>query len=125
MASASDDRDLQTRHRGGWTPPRRYPRSPVSIECQLEGVSAGASLRLSELSVGGCYVDTRTDFRPGERVTITAAFPSAELEFRGTILYVHSGYGFGVAFDTLAPNTREQLEKFLLTLTSLRSDGSS
>ena len=93
---------------------RRHPRCPVSIDCQVDGASVGSSMRLSELSVGGCYVDTRVDFREGSRVTITAAFPSAELVFTGKVLYVHSGYGFGVGFDQLADPTREGLEEFLL-----------
>lgn len=92
---------------------RRHPRCPVSIDCQVDGASVGSSMRLSELSVGGCYVDTRVDFREGSRVTITAAFPSAELVFTGKVLYVHAGYGFGVEFDRLADPTREGVEEFL------------
>jgi hypothetical protein len=92
---------------------RRHPRWPVSIDCQVEGASVGSSMRLSELSVGGCYVDTRVDFRQGTPVTITAAFPASEVVFTGTVLYVHSGYGFGVGFDALAEQTREELEEFL------------
>lgn len=92
---------------------RRYPRWPVSIDCEVGGASGRSSMRLSELSVGGCYVDTRTMFAEGTPVTITAMFPDTELTFTGRVLYVHPGYGFGVGFDPLSDATREQLEEFL------------
>ena len=94
-------------------PPRRYPRHPVSIECEVEGASGHASLRLSELSAGGCYVDTRTQFSVDTAVTIRAQFPAGELVFTGRVLYVQPGYGFGVAFDALTDSTRQQLDAFL------------
>ena len=96
-----------------YDPPRRYPRQPVSIDCQVEGASGHASLRVSELSLGGCFVDTRTQFAAGTPVTIRAMFPTGELVFTGRVLYEQQGYGFGVAFDPLPDGTREQLEKFL------------
>lgn len=93
--------------------PRQYPRCPVSIDCQVDGLAAGLSTRLSELSLGGCFVDTRTPFGTGGRITITAALPSSEVVFTGTVLYVLSGYGFGVGFDRLPERTHEHLEEFL------------
>ena len=92
---------------------RQYPRCPVSIDCQVDGLSAGLSTRLSELGIGGCFVDTRTAFGTGGRITITAALPSSEVVFTGTVLYELSGYGFGVGFDALPERTHEQLEEFL------------
>jgi hypothetical protein len=70
-------------------------------------------MRLSELSVGGCYVDTRTQFAEGSPVSITAMFPGADLMLTGRVLYVQPGYGFGVGFDPLPEPTRQQLEEFL------------
>jgi len=93
--------------------PRQYPRCPVSIDCQVDGLASGLSTRLSELGLGGCFVDTRTAFGTGGRITITAALPSSEVVFTGTVLYVLSGYGFGVGFDTLPERTHGQLEEFL------------
>ena len=89
---------------------RRFPRQSVSIECQVEGSSGRASMRLSELSLGGCYVDTRMEFAPGTVVTIRAAFPTGELTLSGRVIYMQSGYGFGVGFDDLPEETRQTLE---------------
>ena len=94
-------------------PQRRYPRLPVSIDCQVEGASGHASLRVSELSLGGCYVDTRMQFGVDTPMTIRAAFPTGEAVFTGRVIYEQAGYGFGVAFDALSDSTREQLENFL------------
>jgi hypothetical protein len=94
-------------------PLRRYPRWPVSIDCDVEGTSGHSSMRLSELSIGGCYIDTRMAFAEGASVTITALFPGGDLTFTGRVIYVHPGYGFGVGFDPLSDATREKLEEFL------------
>ena len=93
--------------------PRRYPRWPVSIDCEVEGAATSASMRLSELSVGGCYVDTRMVFSDGTPVTIKAMFPGADLTFTGKVLYAQPGYGFGVGFDPLPDPVREKLEDYL------------
>lgn len=77
-------------------------------------------MRLSELSVGGCYVDTRTQFSEGSPITITAMFPGADLVLTGRVLYVQPGYGFGVGFDQLSDDTRKQLEEFLERASSER-----
>jgi hypothetical protein len=68
---------------------------------------------MSELSIGGCYVDTRTQFSEGTAITITAMFPGADLVLSGKVLYTQQGYGFGVGFDPLPDTTRQQLEEFL------------
>jgi hypothetical protein len=93
--------------------PRRYARWPVAIDCEVEGASGRASMRLSELSLGGCFVDTRTLFTEGMATTIVAFFPGGELTLPGRVLYVQPGYGFGVGFDALPDSTRERLEAFL------------
>lgn len=95
------------------TRPQRRPRWPVSIECQVDGLSTGLSTRVSELSIGGCFVDTRTAFGTGGRITITAALPASEVVFTGTVLYELYGFGFGVGFDALPERTHEQLEEYL------------
>ena len=92
---------------------RRYPRVQVLIDCQVEGTSGRAPTRLSELSLGGCYVDTRTQFSVGASVTIYAAFPAGDVVLSGHVLYVQPTYGFGVGFDDLPDTTRQQLHAFV------------
>jgi hypothetical protein len=96
-----------------YDPPRRYARLPVSIDCAIEGASGRASMRVSELSLGGCYVDTRIQFAEGSPVTVRAALPAGEVILTGRVIYAQPGFGFGVAFDELAGSTREQMESFL------------
>ena len=92
---------------------RRYTRQRVSIDCQVDGASGRASMRLSELGLGGCFVDTRMEFSPGTPVTVRAAFPSGELVFKGRVIYILSGYGFGLAFEELTPEMQQALESIL------------
>ena len=96
-----------------YNPPRRYPRLPVSVDCQVEGASGHASMRVSELSLGGCYVDTRMQFGADAPITIRALLPTGDVVFTGRVRYEQPGYGCGVAFDPLSDEARERLEAFL------------
>ena len=85
-----------------YDPPRRYARLPVSIDCAVEGASGRASMRVSELSIGGGYVDTIIQFSEGSPVSIRAALPAGDVVLTGRVIYAQPGYGFGVAFEDLA-----------------------
>ena len=66
-------------------------------------------MRLSELGMGGCYVDTRMLFAVGAPVTLHSTLGGAEVTMSGRIVYTQPGFGFGVAFDTLPDMAQQQL----------------
>ena len=82
-----------------YTHRRRWPRQPVTVECHIEGVSGRASIRLSELSWGGGYVDTSADFTAGSPVRLVMILDGNEATVSGRVVYTHPGMGFGFAFD--------------------------
>ena len=51
---------------------RRHVRLPMVVECQVDGISGRGSMRLSDLSLSGCYVDTATGVALGSTVAIAA-----------------------------------------------------
>jgi hypothetical protein len=93
---------------------RRYPRLPVLVECQVEGASGRATMRLTDLSPKGCFVDTTMTFPPGPVVTLVATLGEAEVTLAGRVVPMQqSGYGFGIEFTDLDDATQEKLDAYI------------
>jgi PilZ domain len=82
---------------------RRDPRVPLVVECQVEGISGRASMRLSDLSVGGCYVDVASAISEGSQVSLHTTLGGRPVVLTGVVAHSKQGVGFGVRFDPL-PN---------------------
>ena len=87
---------------------RRHPRRGVLLDCRIEGTSARATLRITDLSVGGCYVDTRFPVSIGSKITVRV-LADPEVVLPGRVTSAQPGFGFGVAFDELPDATCTQL----------------
>ena len=96
-----------------YTPRRRWPRLPVAVECHIEGVST--TLRLSELSLGGGYVDTTAVLSAGDPVSLVLVLDGEEATVSGRIIYTHTAMGFGFAFDLneLPEPSQHRIREFL------------
>jgi len=72
--------------------------------------------RLTELSVGGCYLTTTSPFPRGTRVILS--FKTADLKLRagGVVLVAHPEVGMGVEFLQTTPEQREQAQRMIKTL---------
>lgn len=95
--------------------PRRFPRLSVVLDCRIEGLSGRASVRLTELSVAGGYVDTNATFRVGDRVRFGMLLDGTEIPVTARVIYTHTGIGFGFTFefDEMDPSARERIEELL------------
>ena len=99
---------------------RRYPRLPVLVECQVEGASGRATMRLTDLSPKGCFVDTTMTFPPGTQVSLVATLGGAEVRLSGRVVPMQqSGYGFGIEFTDLDDASQKQLEAYIQQASSL------
>ena len=93
---------------------RRYPRLPVLVECQVEGASGRATMRLTDLSPRGCFVDTTMTFPSGTVVSLAATLGDAEVKLKGRVVPMQqTGYGFGVEFTDLDDATQQQLDAYI------------
>jgi len=65
--------------------------------------------KLTDLSLGGCYVDTDAPFP--ERALVDLCLKSGEMEVHteGRVLVVHPGHGMGVEFPSRTPEQRAQV----------------
>ncbi|HVI07778.1 MAG TPA: PilZ domain-containing protein [Candidatus Binatia bacterium] len=78
-----------------------------------------AHCRLTDLSLGGCYLDVASPFPISTRVSLTMRAARTELQIAGVVRVMHPERGMGVEFAH-GNNTGSALENFLNVLTQNR-----
>jgi hypothetical protein len=94
-------------------------RHLVIASAEIVELSSGArfSTRTTDLSPGGCFVDTLTPFPVGSQVRVTVFKDNSHFETRGSVVYSQGGLGMGIAFNELEPKDRAALDGWLAELT--------
>ena len=94
---------------------RRSGRKVVALDCVVEGVSQRTSMRLSDVSLGGGFVDSAAQIERGDRIHVTFSIDGREFRFPARVAHVQPGIGFGFAFLTegLTDDAVSALERFL------------
>ena len=88
---------------------RREDRLEVCLDAVWDGKSGNYTARVTDLSEGGCYLDTLGQAAPGEVVNFKLQLPSGEwLDLSGEVAHTTPPLGFGLRFVN---PTEEQLEK--------------
>ena len=77
--------------------------------------------QLTDLSLGGCYLEISSPFPVSTRVTLSMRAASTELRAEGVVRVMHPDKGMGVEFTQATPQHRTALEKFLGVLMENRS----
>ena len=75
--------------------------------------------RLTDLSLGGCYLTTGSPFPRGTRVVLSIKTADLEVRTGGSVLVAHPEFGMGVEFQT----TPEQRDHVHRVITTLRASG--
>jgi c-di-GMP-binding flagellar brake protein YcgR len=75
------------------------------------------SCRLTDLSLGGCYLEIPSPFPVSTRVTLSMRAAGVELRSEGVVRVMHPEKGMGVEFTQTTTGHRALLEKFLTQLT--------
>ena len=78
------------------------------------------SCQLTDLSLGGCYLNISSPFPVSTRVTLSMRAADLELKTEGVVRVMHPELGMGVEFTQTTPEHRSFLEKFLQVLTENR-----
>ena len=88
---------------------RREKRWEVCLDAVWDGKSGNYTARVTDLSEGGCYVDTLGEAHVGEILNLKLQLPGGEwLELSGEVAHQSPPLGFGLRFVDL---TDEQIEK--------------
>ena len=78
----------------------------IATETRLSG-------RMSELGIGGCYIDALNPFPAGTIIELRILRDQGTFEAKGRVVYCDTPMGMGVAFTEIAPEQRSMLEDWL------------
>jgi len=90
--------------------PRLKLRVPIEID--MEGSAAPIRGATSDLSAGGCYIETMFPFAVGTGLDLKLQLDSTLL-IAATVVTHDPQVGNGIRFDKMLPEDREELEKYL------------
>jgi hypothetical protein len=93
---------------------REEERVPVSLEVHWEGASGRHTARISDISLGGCYLDTIGSAVPGEIIGLAIKLPDGDvLDLRGEVAYHLQNLGFSVCFTYLTDEEQYRLSQVI------------
>ena len=77
-----------------------------------------APCKLTDLSLGGCYLETGSPFPVRTRIILSMHVAGVQFRAEGVVLVMHPDLGMGVEFTQTTEPQREHLEKFIHALTN-------
>src|SRR5437868_5239303 len=81
-----------------------------------------APCKLTDLSLGGCYLEIPSPFPARTRIILSMQVDGQQTRAEGVVRVMHPELGMGIEFTPITDQQREQVEKFIQVLTS-RSNG--
>jgi hypothetical protein len=89
---------------------RQKPRLSVSLDAEWDGTTGRHPARVTNLSEGGCYMDTVGEVRRGEMVGFRMLLPDGDwLYLEGEVRHYTAGLGFGVQFADLDEDQEQKI----------------
>jgi diguanylate cyclase (GGDEF)-like protein/putative nucleotidyltransferase with HDIG domain len=94
---------------------RSHPRLKcrVTIELQTDAGTAPVFANLTDISMGGCYVETSNIVSAGSKIKIGFSMDDASMSTEGTVLRLDPGSGIAVQFREVNREGRERMFKIL------------
>ena len=93
---------------------RTEQRRDVCLDAVWNGKSGNYTARVTDLSEGGCYVDTMGAAQVNEVITFRLQLPHVEwLELSGEVAHQTPPLGFGLRFIDLTDQQHEKLRSLL------------
>lgn len=94
---------------------RRWPRYSLTAATQVTELSSMARIegRCTDLSAGGCYVDTLSPFPTGSMVQVVVTQGDRKFTGQACVAFSQAGMGMGVAFMEMDAAERESLHAWL------------
>ncbi len=93
---------------------RSNPRLSVSLDAHWSGEDGETPAKITDLSQGGCYLDTVGEVRRGEIVAFRVLLPDGDfLYLEGEVRHYTAGTGFGVQFVDLNEEQTASLKRLI------------
>jgi len=95
---------------------RRTPRYPFAASAELVEPSSGvkSTLKVTELSLNGCFVQAPNPLEKGTSVLLKIYKDPQYFEARATVMYATPNQGMGLTFHEVKPFFVGVLQKWLL-----------
>ena len=77
-----------------------------------------ANCKLSDLSLGGCYVESESPFPVNTEVELSLRASNTEIRITALIRVMHPGYGMGLEFVSNQGEHRQLVDQFISVLSS-------
>jgi hypothetical protein len=101
---------------------RQHPRRRCSLSVELHPASQESRVwgRVSDISLGGCFVEMSSTLKEGTKVRLALWIQDKKLWAVGKVAAARLGSGVGIEFEEIKTDDREQLKRYLDTLASTR-----
>jgi len=98
--------------------PRKEERLSYLKEVELEFSSGKRAARISDISPGGCYIDSIAQVPIGDPLTLRiGSTDGSSMVFTGKVAYILGGFGFGVEFIEVSDDQRQFLARLIASAT--------
>jgi Tfp pilus assembly protein PilZ len=77
---------------------RRHRRFAGPYDGSWDGLAGASGCRITDLSAGGCFIDSVVRQEMGGEVTVTVVVAGQSLTLSGKVVYLDRVQGFGVQF---------------------------
>jgi PilZ domain len=97
---------------------RKDVRFSVSASAEMLELSTRTRLagRASDISPGGCYIDTVSPFPVGASLMLTLTSENRSVQAKVNVVYARTGMGMGLAFAEMTAKQKENLTAWLREL---------
>jgi DNA-binding NarL/FixJ family response regulator len=102
LSVSASDRRGKTRH-----------ACRISADVFREGSNVPNRCSLSDISAGGCYVDSTAPFPVGTLLNFVVRTEELKLRVQGRVQTVHPGVGMGVEFTLKTPEHQAQIKQLI------------
>ncbi len=93
---------------------RSRPRLSISLDAVWERTNDAQTARITNLSEGGCFLDTVGEVRQGEIVGFRVCMPDEDwLYLEGEVRHYIRGIGFGVQFTELNEDQQAKVHELI------------
>lgn len=134
--SLPDGSEIEARGEVAWANPNgqagvHFVNLPAGLRTTLQNwVAANApeppppdpepltQCKLTDLSVGGCYVETESPFPERAGITLALRAEGMEVQAEGTVRVMHPGFGMGIEFAARTTEERARVTSFIAFLSS-------
>lgn len=88
-------------------------KAPLSIEIHTEGNAIPSRSQTSDISFGGCYVETNFTLAVGTRIEVVLWLEDEKITAQAEVVTRHTSFGNGLKFVDMSDDSRNKLERFL------------